>query len=231
MTLNFLRSHKLLFSLFAAFLVAIVAAGCSGTTTADVDRGRTIFIESCGACHAMAEAGTSSTVGPDMDHSFSAAREAGMNDETIKGVVIPQVRFPRPMTDNPTVSMPADIVEGRDLEDVATYIGRYAGVPGAAPPQVEGGPGAQVFADFGCAGCHVLAEAGATGSAGPDLDQVLPGRSTELIHQDIVDPEAEIADGYPAGVMPSNYGDQMSQEQLDDLVNFLIEATGGNAGS
>ena len=227
MTLNLLRPHKLPLLLLAAFALTVFAVGCGGTTTADVERGRTLFIEKCGACHAMAEAGTSSTVGPDMDHSFSAARAAGMDDETVKGVVIPQVEHPRPSTDNPTVSMPADIVTGRDLQDVAAYIGRYAGVPGAAPPQVEGGPGAQVFADFGCAGCHVLADAGSTGSAGPDLDKVLPGRSSDQVHEDIVNPDAEIASGYPSGVMPSNYEEQMSKQQLDDLVQYLLEVAGG----
>lgn len=222
------RSLRLLPALVCALVLAIVASGCGGTSKADIDRGRTLFIENCGACHAMAQAGTSSTVGPDLDHAFAAARAAGMDAETIEGVVIPQVEHPRPSTDNPTVSMPADIVTGRDLEDVAAYVGRYAGVPGAAPPQVDGGPGAQVFADFGCGGCHVLAAAGSTGSAGPDLDQVLPGQSREKVHEDIVDPEAEIAQGYPAGVMPSNFGDQMSEQQLNDLIDYLIESTGGD---
>lgn len=228
MTLNLSRNPKILLSLLLTLSLALLAGGCGGTTTADIDRGRTLFVEKCGACHSMAQAGTSSVVGPDLDHAFSASREAGMDDDTIKGVVIPQVLHPRPMTDNPTVSMPANIVTGRDLEDVATYIGRYAGVPGAAPPQVEGGPGAQVFADFGCGGCHVLAAAGSTGSAGPDLDKVLPGRSSDQIHQDIVDPDAEIPPGYQPGVMPTNFGDTMSQEQLDDLVKYLIESTGGD---
>jgi mono/diheme cytochrome c family protein len=212
---------------FAAFFLIVVAAGCGGTTTADVDRGRTLFIEKCGACHALAQAGTSSTVGPDLDAAFAAARAAGMDGETIKGVVIPQVEHPRPSTDNPTVSMPANIVTGRDLEDVAAYVGRYAGVPGAAPPKVKGGPGAQVFADFGCGGCHVLAAAGSTGTTGPDLDKVLAGVSPDKIHEDIVDPESIIAPGYPSGVMPSNFGDQMTEQQLKDLIDYLVESTSG----
>lgn len=227
MTRNSSRHPKLLLSLLLALPLVLVAAGCGGTTTADVDRGRTLFIEKCGACHAMAQAGTSSTVGPDLDAAFGAARAAGMDDETIKGVVIPQVEHPRPSTDNPTVSMPANIVSGRDLEDVAAYVGRYAGVPGAAPPKVEGGPGAQVFADYGCGGCHVLAAAGSTGSAGPDLDKVLPGRSRQEIHDDIVDPNKVVASGYSPGVMPTDFGSRMSQQELDELITFLIDSTSG----
>lgn len=226
-----IRSYQTRFlALLAGLAMTLLATGCGGTTTADTERGRTLFVEKCGACHTMAQAGTSSTVGPNLDHAFAAGREAGMDAETIKGIVIPQVEHPRPSTDNPTVSMPANIVTGRDLEDVAAYVGRYAGVPGAEPPKVEGGAGAQVFADFGCGGCHVLAAAGSTGTTGPDLDKVLPGVSADKIHEDIVDPEAVIAEGYPGGVMPSNFGDQMTEQQLNDLVDFLIESTSGGNG-
>ncbi len=223
--LNTSRPPKILFALIALGLLSVIAAGCGGTTSADVDRGRTLFVEKCGACHTMAQAGTSATAGPNLDHAFSAAREAGMDDDTIVGVVVPQVLHPRPSTENPTVSMPAKIVTGRDLDDVAAYIGRYAGVPGAAPPKVAGGAGAQVFADFGCGGCHVLAAAGSSGSTGPDLDQVLPGQDPAKIHEDIVDPEAVITKGYPAGIMPSNFGDTMTEQQLNDLVQYLIDST------
>ena len=99
-------------------------------------------------------------------------------------------------------SMPAHIVEGTDLDDVAAYVGKYAGVPGAAPPEVEGGAGAQVFANNGCGGCHTLAAANSGGVTGPDLDEVLPGQKEAEIEESIVDPEAKIAQGYPAGVMP-----------------------------
>ena len=73
--------------------------------------------------------------------------------------------------------MPADIVTGQDLEDVAAYVGRYAGVPGAAPPKVPGGPGAQVFANNGCGGCHTLAAAEAGGSPAPTSTKCCPGRA------------------------------------------------------
>ncbi len=107
----------------------------------------------------MAEAGTTAQIGPDLDDAFAAARAAGEGGDTIEGVVKAQVEFPRPSNDNPAVSMPADVVTGQDLEDVAAYVGLYAGVPGAAPPKVPGGPGAQVFANNGCGGCHTLAAA------------------------------------------------------------------------
>ena len=119
----------------------------------------------------------------------------------------------------------------RDLDDVAAYVGQYAGVAGAAPPKVPGGPGAQVFANNGCGGCHTLAAAGSGGVTGPDLDEVLPGQSFANVHEDIVDPNKEIAKGYPANVMPSNFGETLSEKELEDLVKYLIENTSGGSSS
>ena len=217
-----------LIALAALAATVLVASGC-GTTTADPERGRTLFIEKCGTCHKMAQAGTTGTQGPDLDAAFAAARESGQDDATIEAVVKPQIENPRPMTDNPAVSMPAEIVTGQDLEDVTAYIGMYAGVPGAAPPKVPGGPGAQVFANKGCGGCHTLEAAKSGGNLGPNLDEVLPGQSLTNIHEDIVDPSKVIAPGFEV-VMPQNYEQLLSPKELEDLVQFLSESTGGGKG-
>lgn len=215
---------RLLPALAVLVASALAVAGC-GTGNADEERGRALFVEDCGTCHAMAQAGATAEIGPDLDEAFAAARSAGMTDSTIAGIVEAQTEFPRPSTDNPAVSMPADIVTGQDLEDVAAYVGEYAGVPGAAPPKVPGGPGAQVFANNGCGGCHVLAEAGSGGVTGPNLDEVLPGQSPAMVEMSIVEPDAEITDGYPANVMPANYGEQLTDKELEDLVRYLLDST------
>jgi mono/diheme cytochrome c family protein len=224
-------SHTIrpLLALAALALVVVAASGC-GTATQDTERGRTLFVQKCGVCHAMAQAGTTAQIGPDLDDAFAAAREIGEDSDTIEGVVKAQVEFPRPSNDNPAVSMPSDIVTGQDLDDVAAYVGEYAGVPGAAPPKVPGGPGAQVFANNGCGGCHALAAAGAGGVTGPDLDEVLPGQSATTIHEDIVDPNKVIAKGYPANVMPQNFGETIPAKELDQLVEYLVESTAGGKG-
>jgi mono/diheme cytochrome c family protein len=218
--------------LAALAALALSASGC-GTTTADVQRGRTLFVQKCGVCHAMAQAGTTAQIGPDLDDAFAAARAAGETDSTIEGIVKSQVEYPRPSTGAPNVSMPADIVTGQDLDDVAAYVGEYAGVPGAAPPKVPGGPGAQVFASNGCGGCHTLAAARSGGVTGPNLDEVLPGQSAAMIEKSIVDPNATIAKGFPANVMPQNYGETLTPKEVEDLAQYLIESTqsgGGKAG-
>jgi mono/diheme cytochrome c family protein len=218
--------------LVLAALAAVVAAasGC-GTSTADTTRGRILFVEKCGVCHTLAQAGTTAQIGPNLDDAFAAARAAGETGATVEGIVKAQVEFPRPSNSNPAVSMPRDIVTGQDLEDVAAYVGLYAGVPGAAPPKVPGGPGAQVFANNGCGGCHTLAAAGSGGVTGPNLDEFLaPDDNAASIQEMIVDPNAEIAKGYPANVMPQNYGETLTPKEIKDLVQYLIENTPAGGG-
>jgi mono/diheme cytochrome c family protein len=219
-------------TLVALAALALTASGC-GTNSADAERGRTLFVQKCGTCHTMAQAGTTAQIGPNLDHAFAAARAIGEESDTVEGIVKAQVEFPRPSNDNPAASMPADLVTGQDLEDVAAYVGMYAGVPGAAPPKVPGGPGAQVFASNGCGGCHTLAAAGSGGVTGPNLDEALvAGDSMAAIEKMIVDPNAEIAKGYPPNVMPQNFGETLSKKEIEDLVEYLIENTpaGGKKG-
>jgi mono/diheme cytochrome c family protein len=220
-----------LLALAALAGVVLAASGC-GTTSSDTTRGRVLFVQKCGVCHTLAQAGTTAQIGPDLDGAFASAREAGEGGETIEGIVKAQVEYPRPDDGNPAVSMPADVVTGQDLEDVAAYVGTYAGVPGAAPPQVPGGPGAQVFANNGCGGCHTLAAASSGGVTGPNLDESLaPDDTPASIEKMIVDPNAEIVKGYPANVMPQNFGETISPKEIEQLVEYLIESTPAGKGA
>jgi mono/diheme cytochrome c family protein len=218
---NLIRPLLVLAALAA---VAAAASGC-GTSTADTTRGRVLFVEKCGVCHTLAQAGTTAQIGPNLDDAFVAARSAGETDATVEGIVKAQVEFPRPSNSDPAVSMPRDVVTGQDLEDVAAYVGLYAGVPGAAPPKVPGGPGAQVFANNGCGGCHTLAAAGSGGVVGPNLDEVLPGQSAAMVKESIVDPNAHIAKGFPANVMPQSFAATIKPSEIEQLVEYLLDST------
>lgn len=87
----------------------------------------------------------------------------------------------------------------------------------------------QVFADFGCGGCHVLSAVGAAGVVGPSLDGIgttaatrVPGLSAgDYLEQSILQPDAFIVPGFQPGLMPKNFGERMTPEQLQSLVEFL----------
>ena len=65
------------------------------------------------------------------------------------------------------------------------------------------------------------AAAASSGSVGPDLDEALQGKDAAFIHESIVDPNKEVAAGYPPSVMPGNFGETLTPKQVDDLVAFL----------
>lgn len=208
--------------------LALLVSGC-GTSKPDTARGRTLFVQKCGVCHALAQAGTTAQMGPNLDDAFAAARAAGEGGTTIEGVVAAQVEHPRPATSNPSVSMPPHVVSGQDLVDVAAYVGQYAGAAGAAAPKAAGGAGEQIFSSNGCGGCHTLAAAKAGGAAGPNLDKVLPGKSESEIEVEIVDPNKKITPGYTANLMPPNFGTLLSKAQLKELIKYLVESTSKGA--
>jgi cytochrome c oxidase subunit 2 len=92
----------------------------------------------------------------------------------------------------------------------------------------EGGSiqGQELFAQQ-CGSCHTLAEAGTEGQVGPNLDEALDGADEEFVRESILEPDAVIADGFEAGVMPDNYDELFTDPQVDGLVEYLLEATGG----
>src|SRR3954447_21609161 len=187
----------------AIWLIATIAAatavvgltGCDLGPKANLDKGQQLFTQKCGSCHALTGAGTNGDIGPNLDYAFKQARANGMDSDTIEGVIKAQVEFPRPATPQQVATyMPAKLVEGQELDDVAAYVASVAGVPGIKPP-VFAPP--QFFAT-NCGGCHTLSQAGTTGTTGPDLDEALKGMSAQQISQSITDPNAQITSGYPA---------------------------------
>lgn len=102
---------------------------------------------------------------------------------------------------------------------------------GGEPEQegVANSTGAQVFASADCGTCHTLAAAGSTGETGPNLDEFLaPDDTTEAVEEMIVDPNAEIAEGYPSNLMPMDYSQTLSQVEVHQLAEFLVATTPAN---
>ena len=97
----------------------------------------------------------------------------------------------------------------------------------------EGDPaaGETVFngvASPACNTCHSL-EPGVT-LVGPSLSNIgavagdmVSGQSAEeYLHESVVEPNAYIVEGFPANVMPTNYGSQLTDQQITDLVAYML---------
>ena len=94
--------------------------------------------------------------------------------------------------------------------------------------------GESLFRQNGCGGCHALGSIGA-GVVGPNLNQIgtvaaerVSGMTAEeYVLQSIIKPNTFIVPECPGGpcaenVMPQNFADLLSDEQLNDLVIFLL---------
>jgi mono/diheme cytochrome c family protein len=93
--------------------------------------------------------------------------------------------------------MPAELVTGEDAKDVA-----------------------------GCAGCHTLSKAGASGTIGPSLNDLasskdVKGSPEDYVRQSLLDPNAVVVEGFQPGVMPSFEG-KLSDKQLQALIQYVL---------
>jgi cytochrome c6 len=88
------------------------------------------------------------------------------------------------------------------------------------PAAYKGGDptaGKQVFLSAGCTGCHTLKDAGATGTVGPNLDQIKPPAT--IVFQRVTEGR---------GAMPAFKG-KLTTKQIADVIAYVTKATGGNA--
>jgi len=220
------RAPRPALALGVVLLVFGLALPACGRDEPDLSNGKAQFVEKCGQCHVLARAGTAGTQGPSLDAAFQAALAEGIDRDTVKGVVQDQIAHPRRGS-----VMPADLVEGEDATDVASYVGYAAARPGddggalATAGLAEATTGEQIFTAAGCAGCHTFQPAGSTGTIGPDLDDLASAAGDmspeEFVRQSILDPDAEVAQGFSAGVMPSFDG-RLSDKQVQALVDYLL---------
>ena len=221
----------------ALLVAALAAAGCgtvglSEAGTGDRVRGKELFVEKCGSCHVLADAGTPGTVGPNLDDAFVQSREDGIGDTTVQSIVRGQIAYP---TENPPTGlpgMPADLVTGDDAHAVAAYVASVAGLPtqgGGAEAgggettetTAEGGAGggtepagAAIFAESGCGSCHTLAAAGSNGTVGPNLDETKPSKELAI---------ERVRDG--SGAMPA-FSDSLSAEQIELVADYVASSAG-----
>ncbi len=77
--------------------------------------------------------------------------------------------------------------------------------------------GQAVFASAGCGGCHTLAAAHATGTVGPNLDQLKPDYRAVT---------AQVTNG---GAQMPAFKKRLSTKQIADVAAYVVDSTGGKA--
>jgi mono/diheme cytochrome c family protein len=134
---------------------------------------------------------------------------------------------------DPQGPMKPNLVRGSDAESVALYIAKCAGNPNcgvtatAATPPPSGGSttttaaggsakpdGKAIFASAGCGSCHTLKDAGASGTVGPNLDQLKPPAATVA---------RQVTNG--GGAMPPFKG-QLTGAQIQAVAAYVAKVAG-----
>ncbi len=81
-------------------------------------------------------------------------------------------------------------------------------------PAGDAAAGKQVFESAGCVACHTLADAGSTGTVGPNLDDAKPPATLVV---------TRVTDG--AGAMPS-FKDKLTEQQIQDVAAYVSSVAG-----
>jgi mono/diheme cytochrome c family protein len=207
------RPRRLALSALLA-AAALASAGCGATTAdrsaADPVGGKELFVQKCGGCHTLADAGTLGQTGPNLDDGFGFAREQGFDESTFFELTLEKMQHPgygsvMPDFDDP--DDPDNYLEESELISVADYVASLAGT-GAESATADADDPESLFATS-CGSCHVFSPAGTSGTTGPNLDE------TTLSADEAA---RQIAQG--GGGMPPFEG-QLTDEQIQALAEYI----------
>lgn len=150
----------------------------------------------------------------------TASPSGGFPDQAEDATIQP-MRLPRPALIALAVAALAALafvlvlVVGRGGDD-----GDTAQAPGQATPvAADLTAGRAAWTKGGCAGCHTLQDAGATGTSGPDLDLRRPDEATTA---------RQVRDG--GGLMPS-FRDTLSESEIEAVSTYVAQVTGDGTDS
>jgi cytochrome c2 len=107
-------------------------------------------------------------------------------------------------------------------EDVAAAMAKAASAGGLTPAETY-------LTDRGCVACHDVR--GQERRVGPALTGVASRLAVREIRQSIVDPDAVVAEGFPAGLCPKVDPKGESPAEVDMLVDYLVGLGGPAAGT
>ena len=110
-----------------------------------------------------------------------------------------------------TVEIPtdaADMAEEEDGEDGAEAREPYESAE-------------DIIDEFGCGNCHIFADN--EGELGPDLSTFGASYDKDYIRRALLDPNADIAEGYDEDTMPDDLGTQLYATELELLVDYLAD--------
>ena len=172
----------------------------------DFAQAKRVFDNSCAGCHGPEGSGGK---GPRL--AVPKLRRA-RTDEELGQIILFGI---------PGTEMPPSWYLGQDVVLVAAYV-RMLGA-NATPPKVAGDivKGLELFrGKAGCTGCHTV---GSEGRAyGPDLSDIGARRSAASLHESLIDPSAEVGEGFVPVHATTRQGNKVSGIRINED-NFTIQ--------
>jgi cbb3-type cytochrome c oxidase subunit III len=202
-----------------------------------IEKGAALFTEYCAECHGLD--GEGSPRAPVLNSKqffdnrvtelgFEGGMEAYLKLTVAGGrPVKSSAEYPENM---PTWS--ADFggpLRNDQIDNVVSYIMNWqaeapdlVALAAAAPTPVPGDTpaerGANIFQGLGCVACHMINGDG--GAVGPELTNVYD-KGEDYIKESILMPNAVLSEGYQGNIMPQTFGEQLSDDNLNDIVAYF----------
>jgi len=171
---------------------------------------------SCTACHDLNDSGA------DLGPPLGGIATRMSRSDLMGAILYPNAEI---ATGYDEGLMPDTFGEDMHASELLLIIDHLLILPAPDPTQEpeDSGPitdAAGVINEYGCAGCHDLMQSGA--ELGPKLNGIAARMDREALKASIIDPNAEIAEGYKADLMPDYFGDDMTEGEMALLLDYLM---------
>jgi cbb3-type cytochrome c oxidase subunit III len=202
-----------------------------------IEGGATLFTELCSECHGIQGQGIEGVAPTLNSKNFFEGRLAEVGYQgSLESYIKLTVAGGRPVKSDPAYprSMPTWSVDyggplrNDQIDNIVAYILNWeaAAVDTGQGPQVivpEGDTpeerGKNLFEiQLGCVGCHRIDGQG--GQTGPELTDTI-SKGENYVRQSILSPNSVITEGFSGNIMPQNFGERLSDENLNDLIAYL----------
>lgn len=208
--------------LVALFTISLLAVGC-GTAATPIPNSATRTAQET---EAAAEAAHE-----EAEHDASEAEavedEEAVVEEATEAPTETPVPTATPLPPTPTEIPPTPTEEPQQAVDQVTRLVQAFGDP-ASGEQLFQQTFSTSLGDWACMQCHLVdSEAMLIGPGMLNLNQRagerIEGQTAELyVYNSIIHPNDYIVETYPENVMPQNYAEVLTEQQLYDLAAYLL---------